>query len=114
MLASSKIYLYTFDYKGQYTHFDEEDKTVFPFSGDVTHADDDIYIFPFHPSELTLNENDRAMEEIMVELWTTFATNGVPSVTTARNVFECKPMTSKRSSPEAVPRITAMRVNVSR
>lgn len=70
-------YLYSFDYKGEFTRFRYgRDTSHYPFDGGVHHSDDNIYLYPFpHPE---LNAEDHKMALRMVDLWTSFAIEGVP------------------------------------
>ncbi|ETN58060.1 carboxylesterase [Anopheles darlingi] len=73
-------YLYTFDYVGEKSRFGYgADTSHYPFGGGVHHSDDKLYLFPY-PAEKPgqLNEKDTAMAKLMVDLWTSFATGGVP------------------------------------
>ncbi|XP_055534054.1 glutactin-like isoform X2 [Wyeomyia smithii] len=72
-------FLYTFDYQGEKTRFGYgADTSHYPFAGGVHHSDDLLYLFPHPPGEPTLNEKDAKMARMMVDLWTSFATSGVP------------------------------------
>lgn len=43
------------------------------------HSDDKLYLFPYPPGKPdALNERDTAMAKLMVDLWTSFAAEGVP------------------------------------
>ncbi|XP_058065428.1 glutactin-like [Anopheles bellator] len=78
--SSEPAYLYTFDYRGQHTRFGYGLPTAhYPFSGGVHHSDDNIYLFPYPADVTNLNAADTAMSETMLDLWTSFAINGVPS-----------------------------------
>uniref|UniRef100_A0A182PTU1 Carboxylic ester hydrolase n=1 Tax=Anopheles epiroticus TaxID=199890 RepID=A0A182PTU1_9DIPT len=74
-------YLYSFDYVGEHTRFGYgADTSHYPFGGGVHHSDDKLYLFPYPPGKPDqLNENDTAMAKLMVDLWTSFATEGVPN-----------------------------------
>lgn len=66
----------------------------YPFDSGVGHTDDLIYLLPT-PSELnTLNEPDTQIMEKMVDLWTSFATFGVPIIATNPK-FRWIPMLSR-------------------
>lgn len=85
-------FLYSFDYKGEYTRFGlgRRDLSKYPFDGGVHHSDDNIYLFPHpHPD---LNEEDTKMAKRMVDLWTSFVINGTPK---ADDVQDWPKMTSK-------------------
>lgn len=56
------------------------DVSYYPFSGGVHHSDDLIYLFP-HPSDAAkLNAADTKMAEMMVDMWTSFAIDGIPKI----------------------------------
>lgn len=90
-LKKSDTFLYSFDYKGEFTRFRYGRPTAkYPFDGGVHHSDDNIYMYPFpHPE---LNEQDQKMAQRMVDLWTSFVIEGVPK---ASDVQEWPKMTSK-------------------
>uniref|UniRef100_A0A182TFS5 Carboxylic ester hydrolase n=1 Tax=Anopheles melas TaxID=34690 RepID=A0A182TFS5_9DIPT len=73
-------YLYTFDYVGEHSRFGYgNDTSHYPFGGGVHHSDDKLYLFPYPPGKPdALNERDTAMAKLMVDLWTSFAAEGVP------------------------------------
>lgn len=68
-----QTYLYTFDYVGEFHYRDE-----IPVFYGAQHSDDLIYLFPYPPHAIVLNEKDKEIAKRMVNLWTSFATNGVP------------------------------------
>lgn len=71
------IFLYSFDYAGEHTRFGYEfGNDWYPFNGGVHHSDDNIYLFATHK----LTGKDEAVAKMKVELWTSFAINGKPSV----------------------------------
>lgn len=73
-------WLYTFNYKGEHTRFGYgADISKYPFEGGVSHSDENIYLFPWPKSAAKLNEADTKISKKMVDLWTSFASNGVPS-----------------------------------
>ncbi|XP_055621644.1 glutactin-like isoform X2 [Toxorhynchites rutilus septentrionalis] len=75
----NKTFLYSFDYRGEQTRFGYgADTSHYPFDGGVHHSDDLLYLFPYPPGQPELNEDDARMSRLMVDLWTSFATNGVP------------------------------------
>lgn len=83
------VYLYTFDYEGSNTRFGYEfGNDHYPFEGGVHHSNDNIYLFSTH----SLNEADTIMAKKMIELWTSFAINGKPSL---ENGLEMLPMSSE-------------------
>uniref|UniRef100_A0A182RV92 Carboxylic ester hydrolase n=1 Tax=Anopheles funestus TaxID=62324 RepID=A0A182RV92_ANOFN len=73
-------FLYSFDYVGEQTRFGYgSDTSHYPFDGGVHHSDDKLYLFPYPPGNpVALNEKDTAMAKLMVDLWTSFATDGIP------------------------------------
>lgn len=40
-----------------------------------------MYLFPYPPNVAKLNEEDTKMSQVIVDLWTSFATNGIPALT---------------------------------
>lgn len=71
------VFLYSFDYAGEHTRFGYEfGNSHYPFQGGVHHSNDNIYLFATHK----LNSNDTLMAKKMVDLWYSFAVDGVPSV----------------------------------
>ncbi|XP_017072331.1 juvenile hormone esterase [Drosophila eugracilis] len=80
---STPVYLYSFEYEGKYTRFGYEfGNSHYPFNGGVHHSNDNIYLFATH----TLEGQDMQMSKKMVEVWTSFAIDGIPS--------ELSPLTS--------------------
>ncbi|XP_055528035.1 glutactin-like [Wyeomyia smithii] len=77
--SDMETYLYTFDYDGEHTKFGYGvNISHYPYEGGIYHSDENIYLFP-HPAEMTeLNAADTRMSETMVDLWTSFAIDGVP------------------------------------
>ncbi|XP_062558312.1 glutactin-like [Armigeres subalbatus] len=71
-MNSGNVYLYSFDYSE--TPTEETPHDLFPYKGAVNHADDLQYLFPLK----TMDADGIAVAKTMVELWTSFATNGVP------------------------------------
>lgn len=55
----------------------------YPFNGGVHHSDDLIYLFPYPWNIANLNEADREMSQILLDLWTSFAKNGTPQAVTS-------------------------------
>lgn len=70
-------FCYRFGYGGDVTHY--------PFSGGVHHSDDLIYLFPYPPNVAKLNEQDTKVSKIIVDLWTSFAINGIPELPNHEN-----------------------------
>lgn len=74
---TNNVYLYSFDYMGEHTRFGYEfGNDWYPFNGGVHHSDDNIYLFPTHK----LNGIDEKIARMKVDLWTSFAIDGRPSV----------------------------------
>ncbi|XP_058827003.1 glutactin-like [Topomyia yanbarensis] len=67
------VYLYTFDYSNLLTHMNST--IYFPYEAAVHHAADLYYLFPWNTLN---NEGDIKMVKIMTQLWTSFASSGVP------------------------------------
>lgn len=65
-------YINRFGYGGDISHY--------PFHGGVSHSDDLIYLFPYPPDVAELNEEDTKVAKMLVDLWTSFATNGAPEL----------------------------------
>ncbi|XP_031618955.1 glutactin-like [Contarinia nasturtii] len=81
-ISPHQTYVYSFDYAGEHTRFGyEADVSHYPFTGGVSHSDDLIYLFPYPPNVAKLNEKDTKFAQQLIELWTSFATNGVPELT---------------------------------
>lgn len=69
------------------------DVSHYPFAGGVHHSDDLIYLFPHRPDAPKLNAADTLMAKMMVDMWTSFAIDGVPKVTEIQN--DLKPVNWK-------------------
>lgn len=90
--SPNQTWLYTFDYRGEFTRFGYgADTSHYPFDGGVHHSNDVIYLFPWPAEVANLNAQDLIMAKRMVKLWTSFATLGRPSP----EVVSWPPMTSK-------------------
>ncbi|XP_049540364.1 glutactin-like [Anopheles darlingi] len=75
-----QTFVYSFDYRGEHTRFGyDQDVRHVPFDGGVHHTNDLLYLFPYPPNAATLNERDTIMAKRMVDLWTSFIIDGVPS-----------------------------------
>lgn len=91
--SEKETYLYTFDYDGEHTRFGYgEDTSHYPFEGGIHHSNDNIYLFPYPEFATVLNTADTKMSEIMIDLWTSFAINGVPS---SKDMPEWRPVNSQ-------------------
>ncbi|XP_046737847.1 juvenile hormone esterase-like [Diprion similis] len=99
--AEQPQYLYSFEYEGTL-------KYSYNFSGGdvknygVTHGDDILYLFRsrhpyFGPPEYQHNENDWKMVDIMVELWTSFATTGTPTTSMFNGTKIWEPFSSRNN-----------------
>ncbi|XP_050090637.1 glutactin-like isoform X2 [Anopheles aquasalis] len=75
---TDKVYLYSFDYSGTPSmyNFSASQDFQYPYPNSVFHAEDLFYLFPLGQR---LNQQDTEMAKLMVELWTSFATRGVPT-----------------------------------
>lgn len=69
-LIDTIFFLHRFGYGSNTTHY--------PFRGGVPHSDDLIYLFPYPKNVANLNDADRKMSEILLDLWTSFAESGIP------------------------------------
>ncbi|XP_063983590.1 juvenile hormone esterase-like [Diachasmimorpha longicaudata] len=82
----SPYYYYNFAYRGTFSRtssFLKNNENI-----GVSHSDDLIYIFPSNSSsfgidEDSLSDEDHKMVDIVTELWTSFAINGVPTTSYA-------------------------------
>lgn len=71
-------YVYSFDYYGEHTRFGfDQDLSKIPFDGGVHHTNDLLFLFPY-PENAKLNEQDTEIAKKMVDMWTSFAIDGVP------------------------------------
>ncbi|KAJ6647575.1 Glutactin, partial [Pseudolycoriella hygida] len=77
---AENLYLYSFDYEGEFTRFGYgADTSHYPFKGGIHHSNDNIYVFPYPSFASKLNGRDTIMAKTMVDFWTSFATNGRPT-----------------------------------
>ncbi|XP_046753949.1 esterase E4-like [Diprion similis] len=82
-VAANPQYFYAFHYRGTWSNTYLYSRISLDYG--VAHADELNYIFPHVDYNLvsalnkTMNEKDRQMMEIMVQLWTSFAIHGKPS-----------------------------------
>ncbi|XP_030377163.1 glutactin [Scaptodrosophila lebanonensis] len=77
----NSTYLYTFDYESDLNRYATPPDEVVdvPFDMGVSLTDDNLYLFPW-PRFNVLNSNrDIKIANRMVDLWTSFATSGVPA-----------------------------------
>ncbi|XP_046629732.1 juvenile hormone esterase-like [Neodiprion virginianus] len=88
----SPVYLCSFNYRGTFSY-------SYKFSGGNTedwgasHGDELIYLLPgpktvFGPPGYEYSQTDLRMVDTMVELWTSFATNGIPASTSDSVIWE--------------------------
>lgn len=52
----------------------------YPFLGGVHHSDDLIYLFPDPPNVAKLNAADTKIAQTLVDLWASFAIDGIPKL----------------------------------
>ncbi|ETN61524.1 glutactin [Anopheles darlingi] len=73
-----QVYLYSFDYSGTPSiyNFSANQDLQYPYPNNSFHAEDLFYLFPLGQR---LNQQDTEMAKMMVDLWTSFATRGVPT-----------------------------------
>lgn len=64
------------------------DTSRYQFDGGITHSDDLIYLFPYPPEMAKLNAADTRIAQMMVDLWTSFAIDGVPTSSQVQNTFD--------------------------
>lgn len=57
----------------------------YPFEDGITHSDELRYLFPYPVDAAKLTENDTKMSEKMIDLWTSFAINGIPTLSGMQN-----------------------------
>lgn len=74
------------------------DTTHYPFNGGIHHSDDLIYLFPYPKNVAVLNDADRKISHILLDLWTSFAENGIPK-TGESNEKESWPSLSELVGP---------------
>lgn len=90
--SEKETYLYSFDYAGEHTRFGYGENTShYPYKGGIHHSNDNIYLFPFPDFATKLNTADTKMSETMIDLWTSFAIDGVPK---SKDLPEWKPVDS--------------------
>ncbi|XP_046737844.1 carboxylesterase 4A-like [Diprion similis] len=100
-VAKRPQYLYRFEYEGTF-------KFSYLYAGHrvnnygVAHGDELLYLFParssyFGPPEYKKNENDWKMVDMMVELWTSFATTGTPSASMFNGTKIWEPFSSRNN-----------------
>lgn len=96
----NNTYLYSFDYRGEHTRFGfGVDVNQLPFDGGVHHNDDLMYLFPYPPKASKLNDADTTIAKRVVDLWTSFACDGVPK---AEGVPEWPSMSRKYNYQQLV------------
>ncbi|XP_046740049.1 venom carboxylesterase-6-like [Diprion similis] len=97
-MRNNPVYLCTFDYRGTFSY-------SYKFSGgntedwDAPHGDEMIYLLPgpktdFGPPGHEYSQTDLRMVDTMVELWTSFATNGIPASATLNGSVIWEPYSS--------------------
>ncbi|XP_015520819.2 esterase E4-like isoform X1 [Neodiprion lecontei] len=96
-MAKNPQYFYTFNYRGTFSNTYLHHNTTKELG--VAHGDETFYIFAPEPQFARLNLNktttrrDLEIVDIMVQLWTSFATNGTPT-TLASNGTIWKPFSA--------------------
>ncbi|XP_067648468.1 glutactin isoform X2 [Eurosta solidaginis] len=74
-------FLYSFDYMGEYNRYrdlDEDTNMQSAFKAGVSLTDENIYLFPYPDHVTKLSPPDKTVAKRMVDLWTSFVTNGNP------------------------------------
>lgn len=86
--------MYTFDYRGEISQIDaitnDTNDLLYNY---VHHADDLFYLFPHPFKNHTLNKDDARVAQTFVDLWTSFAIDGVPKSDKLKK--EWPPLTSE-------------------
>ncbi|XP_033227859.1 esterase FE4-like isoform X2 [Belonocnema kinseyi] len=75
-ISKNPVFYYMFNYRGSANYITLETKVKRNIG--VVHGDELLYLFPILPSS-DLTEDDKFVIDIMVDLWTSFATNGKPT-----------------------------------
>ncbi|KAK0180119.1 hypothetical protein PV327_005793 [Microctonus hyperodae] len=91
----SPCYFYSFEYRGKYS----KTSSILNSNIDIgiTHADDLIYLFPSTPylfnisTPVELSQSDNHMIDILIDLWTSFASTGVPTTNFNDDPYVWKP-----------------------
>ncbi|XP_052873456.1 esterase E4-like [Anopheles cruzii] len=73
-----KVFLYSFDYDGisSLHNFSANPGFDYPYKNSSFHGEDLFYLFPLGQR---LNQQDTEIAKMMVDLWTSFASRGVPT-----------------------------------
>ncbi|KAH8411877.1 hypothetical protein KR222_000943, partial [Zaprionus bogoriensis] len=74
----SPLYLYTFDYRGEYHRFGHLNNPL-PFGVDASLSDDSVYLFPYPVEASQLNPEDFALARALTAMWVNFAQTGIPN-----------------------------------
>lgn len=78
-----------------------DDIGQYPFRGGISHSDDLIYLFPYPLNVAKLNDKDTKIAKSMVDMWTSFAINGVPKLLPThknqRDVLRWEPFNGERN-----------------
>lgn len=77
-LHTNKTFLYTMEYRGEYSYADVYNFSNPIFRNFVQHGDELIYTLAHPPYAQHLNADDTKFAEILVDLWTSFAKTGIP------------------------------------
>ncbi|XP_050548710.1 esterase E4-like [Daktulosphaira vitifoliae] len=96
--VSSPVYMYQFGYRGHHSLTEIFAKSTENYG--ASHADDTAYALRNIYTNVEDTEQDKSLVPTMVEIWTSFAINGVP--TTGDISIDWKPL-SKEANITAVP-----------
>ncbi|XP_034839811.1 juvenile hormone esterase isoform X1 [Maniola hyperantus] len=92
--SSQPVYLYHLVYRGANSFSQIFGDSVGDYG--VCHADDLMYLFPIHFLNKPFTEEDNKMMDLMITLWTNFATSGDPNKP-VQLAFDWKPATSGKN-----------------
>lgn len=87
-----KTFIYSFEYDGEFAGHRLDKHEIFDVYPAIVHSDENVYVFPFPEEKTHLNDADKRMAEIMTDIWTSFAIDGVPS---SQYIPKFPPVTSK-------------------
>lgn len=82
--------MYALEYLGKFSYGTDYDYGYLPFREGVQHGDELMYTFAQPDYTKKFNERDRRFSEVIVDLWTSFAQNGVPD---SKAIAKWPPMT---------------------
>ncbi|XP_053988697.1 carboxylic ester hydrolase-like isoform X2 [Hylaeus volcanicus] len=72
------VWYYYFSYRGAHSLSEYESKSTTNYG--VSHGDDAFTVLDTPYFDATTTLNDRKMQQLLIELWISFATNGVPNM----------------------------------